>query len=210
MKVGVEEGPRSKRAVILRIAAEEFGRHGFDATHWARIAEPAGIGNTALYHYFESKTHCLFTLLLESYEGWYDQWQACLTAGGDAESAIMSAVAVTFDLTEADAIKHRLLLHEQGKLSTVKSTGRTEAARTETLQLARRIEKLWITFLTDAMSSGAIPQQDPTVLAHAIIGLLQSVWGWYRPAGRQRLSDLEMLYCGYVRAMLHSPSTPAA
>jgi TetR/AcrR family transcriptional regulator, cholesterol catabolism regulator len=217
MKVGVEEGPRSKRAIILRVAAEEFGRHGFDATKWARIAEPAGIGTTALYHYFESKTHCLFTLLQESYEGWYTQWQSCLSTDDDPVSAIKAAVAVTFRLTEAETIKHRLLLHEQGKLSTVHASGRTQQARTEALRLARRTEKMWITYLTDAMAAGAIGDQDPTVLAHAIIGLLQSVWGWYRPGGRRGLSDLEVLYCGYVEAMLNSagqpplaPVTPAA
>jgi AcrR family transcriptional regulator len=207
MKV-VEEGPRSKRAIILRVAAEEFGKHGFDATHWARIAEPAGIGNTALYHYFESKLHCLFTLLQESYEGWYDRWQRCLTSDEDPETAILSAVAVTFRLTDAEATKYRLLFNEQGKLADAGATGRTQEARTETLKLARRIEKLWIGTLTDAMAAGAIPKQDPSVLAHAILGLLQSVWGWYRPGGRQRLSDLETMYCGYVRAMLHS--APAA
>jgi TetR/AcrR family transcriptional regulator, cholesterol catabolism regulator len=202
MKVGAEPSGRSKRDVILRVAAEEFGRHGFDATKWARIAEPAGIGNTALYHYFESKTHCLFTLLLESYEGWYDQWHACLTPGDDDVQAILDAVAATFRCTDAEATKHRLLLHEQGKLSTLHSTGRTKEAQAETLRVARRIEKMWVGFVADAMDRGSIPRQDPGVLAHAIIGLLQSVWGWYRPGGRQRLADLERMYCGYVRAML--------
>jgi AcrR family transcriptional regulator len=202
MNVGAEPSARSKRDLILRVAAEEFGRHGFDATKWARIAEPTGIGNTALYHYFESKTHCLFTLLEESYEGWYQQWRSCLTGDGDAVEAILRAVSATFRCTEAEAIKHRLLLHEQGKLSTLQSTGRTKQAQTEALAIARRIEKLWINFLTDAMAAGAIPQQDPVVLAHAIIGLMQSVWGWYRPSGRQKLIDLDPVYRGYVRAML--------
>jgi hypothetical protein len=54
------------------------------------------------------------------------------------------------------------------------------------------------------MDRDSIPRQDPAVLAHGIIGLLQSVYGWYRPGGRQKLSDLEPIYCGYVRAMLFS------
>jgi AcrR family transcriptional regulator len=202
MNVGAEPSARSKRDMILRVAAEEFGRHGFDATKWARIAEPAGIGNTALYHYFESKTHCLFTLLQESYTGWYEQWRGCLAGTGDPVEEILAAVAVTFRCTEAEAVKHRLLLHEQSKLSTLQSTGRTKIAQAETLAVARRIEKMWISYLGEAMAAGSIPEQDPGVLAHAVIGLLQSVWGWYRPTGRQKLSDLETTYCGYVRAML--------
>jgi TetR/AcrR family transcriptional regulator, cholesterol catabolism regulator len=202
MKIGAEPSSRSKRDIILRVAAEEFGRNGFDATMWARIAERAGIGNTALYHYFESKTHCLFTLLQESNGAWHERWSACLVNSQQPVDAVLDAVRATFDCTEADAIKNRLLLNEQGKLTTIEAKGRTREAQIEALQLARRIEKLWIDFLTRAIESGAIPRQDPGVLAHAIIGLLQSVWGWYRPGGRRKLDYLRDRYCQYVRAML--------
>ena len=202
MKIGAEPSSRSKRDVILRVAAEEFGRNGFDATMWARIAERAGIGNTALYHYFESKTHCLFTLLQDSNAAWYERWSACLVDSEKPVDAVLAAVRATFECTEADTIKNRLLFYEQGKLITIEAKGRTEQAQTEALGDARRIEKLWIAYLTSAMESGAIPRQDPGVLAHAIIGLLQSVWGWYRPGGRRKLDYIKDRYCDYVRAML--------
>lgn len=210
MNVGAQPSARSKRDMILKVAAQEFGRNGFDATKWARIAEPAGIGNTALYHYFESKNHCLFTLLLESHEGWYETWRACLSAEADPVDAVLDAVSATFRCTEAEAVKNRLLFHEQGKLSTFQTTKRTEEARLEAVRVTRRIEKLWVGFFTDAMARGALPQQDPTLLTRAIIGLLQSVWGWYRPGGRQKLADLQPVYCAYVRAMLLPADGPSA
>ncbi len=202
MNAAGDASARSKRQVILRIAAEEFGRNGFDATKWARIAEPAGIGNTALYHYFESKTHCLFTLLLESNASWLATWSTFLKPDAEPVGAILDAVGAVFDIPAEDATKHRLLLHEQGKLTTFESTGRTGEAQADAVAIARKIEKLWVGYLAAAMESGAIPRQDPVVLAHAIIGLLQSVWGWYRPGGKQRLADLGPAYRGYVRGML--------
>src|SRR3982751_1156723 len=57
------EGPRSKRAVILTAAIESFGKDGYEHTKWAKIADEVGIGQTALYHYFESKAHCLLTIM---------------------------------------------------------------------------------------------------------------------------------------------------
>ena len=57
------EGPRSKRAVILTAAIESFGHDGYEHTKWAKIADEVGIGQTALYHYFESKAHCLLTIM---------------------------------------------------------------------------------------------------------------------------------------------------
>lgn len=205
MRYVAAPSPRSKRAAIMRIAAEEFGRNGFDATKWADIAEPAGIGGTALYHYFESKTHCLFTLMLESWQGWYERWSSHLDPAADPVEAIMSAVAATFDIDEAEAIKNRLLVYEQGKLSTRTATGRELKVRNEALKIARRTEALWIDFLSAAMERGALPRRDPVLLAHTVIGLLQSVWMWFRPGGSYSLADLDRSYRESVRALVTAP-----
>ena len=57
------EGPRSKRSRILTAAIDSFGKDGYERTKWAKIADEVGIGQTALYHYFESKAHCLLTIM---------------------------------------------------------------------------------------------------------------------------------------------------
>lgn len=202
MKAAVAPSARSKRDLILRLAADEFGRKGFDATKWATIAESAGIGSTALYHYFESKTHCLFTLMLESYERWYRTWSDCLDSVDDPVAAIRAAVAASFEFSEVETIQARLLINEQGKLSTLKTAGREQAVRAEALRVSRRIEALWIDYLTRAMAAGGLPQRDPRLLAHSIIGLLQSVWAWYRPSGKYSLAELDAFYWTNVRAMI--------
>ena len=58
-----QAGPRSKRDQILDVATEYFGRYGYDETKWADVAAAVGIGSTALYHYFESKQHCLYEVM---------------------------------------------------------------------------------------------------------------------------------------------------
>src|SRR5919108_2694469 len=58
-----QDGPRSKRAAILAAAVTKFGEVGYEATKWSDIAGEVGIGQTALYHYFESKAHCLLTIM---------------------------------------------------------------------------------------------------------------------------------------------------
>jgi hypothetical protein len=59
---------------------------------------------------------------------------------------------------------------------------------------ARRIDRLWTDFLKSAMDQGSVPKQDPTLLTHAVVGFLWSVWAWYRPIGRYRLKDLQQFY----------------
>src|ERR1700760_5181915 len=62
---------RSKRHEVLAAATERFGRDGYEHTKWADIAADVGVGATALYHYFESKQHCLFVIMDQAIEGFY-------------------------------------------------------------------------------------------------------------------------------------------
>src|SRR3981189_2367098 len=55
--------PRSKRELILATATADFARIGYRASRWSDVADAVGIGSTALYHYFVSKEHCLFTIM---------------------------------------------------------------------------------------------------------------------------------------------------
>jgi AcrR family transcriptional regulator len=63
---------RSKRDAILAAATTYFGREGYEDSKWADVAKEVGIGSTALYHYFESKLHCLYVIMADargSYRG---------------------------------------------------------------------------------------------------------------------------------------------
>ena len=59
---------RSKREQIVSAATERFGRDGYEHTKWADIARDVGVGPTALYHYFESKQHCLYEIMVDAIE----------------------------------------------------------------------------------------------------------------------------------------------
>ena len=50
------------------VATEHFGREGFEDSKWADVAAAVGVGSTALYHYFESKLHCLYAIMAEAME----------------------------------------------------------------------------------------------------------------------------------------------
>src|SRR5258708_10379245 len=57
--------PRSKRELILATATADFARIGYRASKWSDVADAVGIGSTALYHYFVSQDHCLFTIMAD-------------------------------------------------------------------------------------------------------------------------------------------------
>src|SRR4051794_41190839 len=60
---GSRRAEGDKRRDILDAATRRFGADGYEHTKWADIAADVGVGPTALYHYFESKQHCLFVIM---------------------------------------------------------------------------------------------------------------------------------------------------
>src|SRR3954454_16203485 len=98
---------RSKRAEIIATATEQFGRQGYEHSKWADIAQAVGVGSTALYHYFESKLHCLYVIQAEAVQAdreKFDRIVAQHEVFGDALTAILDAA---FDLTEHELLRNR-------------------------------------------------------------------------------------------------------
>src|SRR6059058_5090624 len=108
----------AKREDILRAAALRFGRDGYEDTKWADIAADVGVGPTALYHYFESKQHCLYVIMDDAIEDFIARFEAITGgAGADPVDALMAILHDCFDLAEHDVQRNRVLVAEQGLLS---------------------------------------------------------------------------------------------
>src|SRR3954463_4482502 len=91
---------RSKRAEIIATATEQFGRNGYEHSKWADIAQAVGVGSTALYHYFESKLHCLYVIHAEAVQAAREKFDANVAAHEDFEEALHAILNAAFELTE--------------------------------------------------------------------------------------------------------------
>jgi TetR/AcrR family transcriptional regulator, cholesterol catabolism regulator len=174
-----DEGVR--RAEILDAAIGRFGRDGYENTKWADIADDVGIGPTALYHYFDSKQHCLYVILDEALRELQERFDSISVAHPDARDALRAVCVDCFALSEREVLRNRVLVAEQASLSGSSSSQREEQARVAGRQKTRALELAWANFLADAMRQGAIPERNPRMLARAILGLYNSIWHWYRP-----------------------------
>src|SRR4051812_48165133 len=177
------QGRGTKRAEILAAATDRFGRDGYEDTKWADIAADVGVGPTALYHYFESKQHCLYVIMDQAIEGFRSRFEALTADEGDPVDALVSVIHDFFELTEHDVQRNRVLVAEQGLLSGRSGSPREEEARQAARARTRELEFVWASFLARAMEHGAIPRNDPRLLTRAILGLYNSIWHWYRPNG---------------------------
>jgi AcrR family transcriptional regulator len=211
-KAGSPASSRSKRQEILTAAIDHFGRRGYEYTKWADIATDVGLGSTALYHYFESKLHCLFEIHAEALQAERERFERLTSDRGEFGPTLVRVLNGLFDLTEHEVLRNRVLVAEEGLIAVARKSPREEEARRLARSRMRDIEFAWATFLTRGMEQGAIPEADPRLLSHALLGLYKSVWHWYRPGGGLSLEEVRDFFverCLAVAGYADTASLPA-
>jgi AcrR family transcriptional regulator len=186
-------GPRSKRAAILDTAIARFGGDGYEATKWSAIADEVGIGQTALYHYFESKAHCLLTTMRLELARSLHRFLHATSEETAPSRAIRVALETAFDVQAHEISQLRLLLSNGDILRTPRASEREESERRMCLALTHVIEGEW-TELAARRFSESGDGRDARVVALAVLGLINSVWRWYRVTGPFTTAALSTLY----------------
>jgi len=182
--------PGVKRAQILEAAVDQFGRNGYEDTKCADVAAAVGIGSTALYHYFESKQHCLYEVMAEATAEFRESFDRIVTEHDDWGEALVAALRSGFELTDWEVQRLRVLTAEYARASVHRSLPREEAARASAQTQKRDLEFAWGAFLARGMQQGLLPERDPQLLTRALFGLYNSVWAWYRPGGALELATV--------------------
>src|ERR671912_1071542 len=100
----------TKRDEIVATATERFGRDGYEDTRWADIAADVGVGPTALYHYFESKQHCLYVIMDQAIEGFRSRFEALTADEMDPLECLVAVIGDCFRLSERDIQRNRVLV----------------------------------------------------------------------------------------------------
>src|SRR3954452_19859147 len=199
---------RSKRDAILAAATTYFGREGYEDSKWADVAKAVGIGSTALYHYFESKLHCLYVIMADALEADLQEFEQITKDSDDYVGALVAILGRLYDLDEQEVMRNRVLVSEQFLVGIHRESPREEEARQLARARMRDLEFAWATFLSRGMEQGAIPEADSRLLTRAILGLYNSVFHWYRPRGGLPLSEVSDFYVRRCLAVLGlSPET---
>ncbi|MFI6375564.1 TetR/AcrR family transcriptional regulator [Streptomyces sp. NPDC050546] len=200
--VDPDQGPRSKRAAILEAAVEYFGETGYETTKWSDVADRVGIGQTALYHYFESKAHCLLTIMRLELQRSHDMFTEATAGEPDPVRALRAGVRSAFAVSEHEIRQMRVLQANMSLLATPRKSKREETERIAARQLVQMVERDWTNLLMRGMAKGAFPVRDAHMLGLAVLGMIVSVWRWYRPTGAIPLPEISDLIEGCVVRMV--------
>ncbi|MFI5717380.1 TetR/AcrR family transcriptional regulator [Nocardia sp. NPDC051750] len=198
------ESPRSKRSNILTAAIEQFGRIGYEHTKWASIADEVGIGQTALYHYFESKAHCLLTIMRLELADSVDRFVSATENEADPEKALRAAVAAALRAEPIDALQRRILQNHMDLLAQPRQSAKEEAERLRSRELVQEIEQNWTELIARGIEAGVFTGGDPKILGRMVLAVVISVWRWYRPDGTLTLAEITETVTDTAVRMVHA------
>jgi AcrR family transcriptional regulator len=184
------ESASSKRSAIVSAAVDRFGSDGFEHTKWATVADDVGIGQTALYHYFESKAHCLLTIMRTELTQSVERFQRVTEATEDPTEALRAAVRSAYEGGPRDALQRRILQNHLDLLSTPRASEKEEEERQKARVLVREIEDAWTGLIRRGVQSGAFADRDPELSARMVLAIVVGVWRWYRPGGPHTLDEI--------------------
>src|SRR3954447_5205197 len=139
--------PGVKREQILDVAIDSFGRYGYEETKWADVAAAVEIGSTALYHYFESKQHCLFEIMAKTVSEYRARFDRIVAEHDEWNEALVALLVDAFDLSDREVLRQRVMVAEFGRIGVQRTLPREEAARASARAQTRDLEFGWGTFL---------------------------------------------------------------
>ena len=166
----------ARRDGILRAAAGGFRDRGEAAAGMRDIAIAADLSPANLYHYFKGKDEILF----------YCQDRALnrMLAGIAASRQALSdpgerlrAVLITHVLTMLDEV--------EGATAHLQVEGLAPALRERIVRKRDRYEHAVRRLVTDGIRGGVFVAGNASLLTRAMLGALNWVVTWYRPAGPQ-------------------------
>jgi AcrR family transcriptional regulator len=186
--------PKKREQEIIDAAAEIFHRQGYSDTSVQNVADAVGILKGSLYYYIDSKDDLLYRVLLEVH---------------DAAHTILEEVAAMDELSpleRLDAYVRRHVEYNTRNLTKIAVYYHDyKLLAPERRAEIRRQRKLYEDFveglIRDAQEQGEVAADlDPAVLAYCLFGALNSVYTWYRPAGKVSAAQLEDTLARFVLA----------
>ena len=151
---------RERRRQILDESARLFAERGYHPTSVADIVESLGVGKGVFYWYFESKDDLFLEILASSSYELRRRQQAAI--GEEPDPLLRIELGIRASLRWFRDNRHLF------NLSQFAATEERFAA------VLRQNDAVAIDDITrhlkEAMADGSIPDQDPTMLAHALVG----------------------------------------
>ena len=179
---------KERRAQLLAYATQRFAADGYHPTSVADIVDGLGVGKGVFHWYFDSKEE-LFTEILRTAQNDMRRTQQRRIEGVDDPVERLQLGIRAAVLWMADHDDQRRLFE----------FARTEGAFNGAMKAGQRVlVSDAVAHLKEAIVAGSIPDRDPEVLAHAILGVanhLTRVYIGSRKQDPEEVADMVVTFC---------------
>lgn len=167
-----------RRVKIIRTAAREFIKRGYEATSIDHIARRAGVTKPGLYYHFDSKRELLFAIVSRAMDFLEAATTEVIAIGGDSETVLRqiiyrNALMIT---KEQDGAFTLLVIDLPKGLSPRhrRSITRRKRVYFDTIR----------TLLNELQEQGTLRDIDTTVSAFSMLGMVIWISKWFKARGR--------------------------
>ena len=181
----------SRRAQIVKVAADLFATHAYDDTSMEAIAQQVGVRKATLYYYFNSKDDLLAHMHQERLEPIIHAHERRLEADDlDPHGQLLAMMTDLVSLMETHPGHLRVLFEYYRELP--------EAARTQSTELRDRYRRMLVDVLDRGVAEGLFAIADTSLTALAILGMCSSTYQWFRPGGQRTAAEVAQYFYDIV------------
>jgi AcrR family transcriptional regulator len=152
---------RERRRQVIAFATARFAQNGYHPTSVAEIVQGLGVGKGVFYWYFSSKEELFLEILRDAQHDLRRRQQAAITDEPDPVRRLELGIRTTMSWFE----EHRSLFN-------LFQFAATEERFAPALRRGQEVAvEDVVRHVKEGMAEGLIADGDPTVIAHAILGV---------------------------------------
>jgi AcrR family transcriptional regulator len=188
---------KERREQLLAFAAARFAEQGYHATSVSEIVQGLGVGKGVFYWYFDSKEQLFLEILRESQHDLRRKQKAVIEGVDDPIRRIELGLRASLQYSEAHRDHNKLIQFAATEATFLPALRRGQEVAVADL----------VTHVKDAIAQGRIPDTDPDVLAHALLGVattLAQTFIYNRGEPAESIADAAVAFC-----LAGMQSTPA-
>jgi AcrR family transcriptional regulator len=172
---------RERKQQLIEAAVELFSERGYHATRVRDICDRAGVAKGLFYWYFPTKRD-LFAELVRTMRLWLRR----------AQAAAMDTDADPVTRIRQGTVASVLFMADHAAYFTLVDVERRDPSIAETLSDGSDVYLADVTALIrEAQAAGQVPDCDPQLLAHGVLGAVSSYSNAWR-AGRIDVEPVEL------------------
>lgn len=170
------------RDEIIVAAIQLFNHNGYHATTMRDIARAVSIQKPSLYHHFESKEAILQCILETGMDRLIHELNAIVNADMDCADKLRAAIRAHAMMIAGNPEGAAVFLREDRGLG--------DDYLRQYLQKRDRFESCFREIIRQGMDAGIFRQADVAITAQALLGMVNWMTRWYRPAGRLTAEEI--------------------